>query len=114
VLFARSPSFSAASAGIALSASGNFSGPSRQILQQLADGQARFQQPNHLIRADSCFCAQRNNLGDGALQSVFLRSRKRVASIATHGCGEILFYRHSNPPRLCKTLDWIPRGNIIP
>src|ERR1019366_5538357 len=90
------------------SASGNFSGSSRQILQQLADGQARLQQLNHLICTDSYLCAQRNNLGDRALQRFFLLQRERLGEITAHGCGQIQFNRHSSTPPLCTGLAWIP------
>src|SRR5260370_21458704 len=49
-----------------LSVSGNFSASSCQVLQQLADGETRLQQQNHLVSIDSCVRAQRNNFGDRA------------------------------------------------
>src|ERR1700674_936417 len=63
------------------SASSNFSGSSRQVLQQLADGQTRLQQQNHLVRIDSYLRAQRNNFGDRALQRFFLRNGERLSQV---------------------------------
>src|SRR4030088_2775359 len=60
------------------SASGNFSGSSRQIFQQLADGQTRLQQQNHLVCIDSYLRAHRDNFGDRALQCFFLRNSERL------------------------------------
>jgi hypothetical protein len=57
-----------------LSVSGNFSGSSRQVLQQLADGETRLQQQNHLVSIDSYVRAPRNNFGDRARQRFFLRN----------------------------------------
>jgi hypothetical protein len=42
-----------------LSVSGNFSGSSRQVLQEFADGQTRLQQQNHLVCIDAYVRAQR-------------------------------------------------------
>jgi len=41
------------------SVSGDFSGSSRQVLQQFADGETRLQQQNHLVSIDSYVRAQR-------------------------------------------------------
>jgi hypothetical protein len=46
-----------------LSVSGNFSGSSRQVLQQFAEGETRLQQQNHLVSIDAYVRAQRNNFG---------------------------------------------------
>jgi len=64
-----------------LSVSGNFSGSSCQVLQQLADGQTRLEQQNHLVGIDSYLRAQRNNLGDRALQCFFLRNGEWLSQV---------------------------------
>jgi hypothetical protein len=58
--------------------SGNFSGSSRQVLEQFANRQTRLQQQNHLVCIDSYLRAQRNNFGDCALQRFFLRNGERL------------------------------------
>ena len=63
------------------SVSGNFSGSRRQVLQQLADGQTRLQQQNHLVCIDSYVRAQRNNFGHRALQRFFLRNGERLSQV---------------------------------
>ena len=60
--------------------SGNFSGSSRQVLQQLADGETRLQQ-NPLVSIDSYVRAQRNDFADRALQRFFLRNGERLSQV---------------------------------
>jgi hypothetical protein len=52
-----------------LSVAGNFSGSSRQVLQQFADGETRLQQQNHLVSIDSYVRAQRNHFGAALLSA---------------------------------------------
>jgi hypothetical protein len=49
-----------------------------QIIQQFTDAKAGLQQQNHLIGANSHLRAQRNHLGDRALQRLFLRQWNRL------------------------------------
>src|SRR6266403_5161711 len=63
------------------SVSGNFSRSRCQVLQQLADRQARLQQQNHLVGIDSYLRAQRNNFVDRALQRFFLRKGERLSQV---------------------------------
>lgn len=75
-----------------LSVSGNFSGSSRQVLQQLADGETRLQQQNHLVSIDSYVRAPRNNFGDRARQRFFLRNGERLSQVMASSCDQIQFF----------------------
>jgi hypothetical protein len=78
------------------SISGHFSGSSRQNLQQFANAQARLQEQNHLRGADSHPFAQPNNLGNRALQRLFLRGGERLGNCNAPGCGQRRFCCHSD------------------